>query len=93
VSVLQWATAFLPGRVSGPRRLAKLVVPATGTAYEAAGVALPDGPAKNFNMIDQDQSDNRHLDLPGDRQLARTAQFNAANRGEPGRGHQGGQRE
>ena len=68
----------------------RLVVPATGMATKAAGVACPT--ARNFNMIDQDQSDNVtsiYLVTAN----GQTAQFNAANRGEPGRGHQGGQRE
>jgi hypothetical protein len=53
-----------------------LTVPATGTATKAAGVACPT--VRNFNMIDQDQSDNVtsiYL-LNGNGQ---TAQFNAAN--------------
>jgi hypothetical protein len=54
----------------------KLVVPATGTATNAAGVACPT--VRDFTMIDQDQSDNVtsiYL-LNGNGQ---TAQFNAAN--------------
>ena len=53
-----------------------LTVPATGTATNAAGVACPT--VRNFNMIDQDQSDNVtsiYL-LNGNGQ---TAQLNAAN--------------
>jgi hypothetical protein len=53
-----------------------LTVPATGTATKAAGVACPT--VRNFNMIDQDQSDNVtsiYL-LNGNGQ---TAQMNAAN--------------
>ena len=53
-----------------------LVVPATGMATKAAGVACPT--TRNFNMIDQDQSDNvttQYL-LTANGQ---TAQFNAAN--------------
>jgi hypothetical protein len=53
-----------------------LVVPATGTATNAAGVACPT--VRDFTMIDQDQSDNVtsiYL-LNGNGQ---TAQFNAAN--------------
>ena len=53
-----------------------LAVPATGTATKAAGVACPT--TRNFNMIDQDQSDNvttQYL-LTANGQ---TAQFNAAN--------------
>ena len=53
-----------------------LTVPATGTAMKAAGVACPT--TRNFNMIDQDQSDNvttQYL-LTAD---GRTAQFNAVN--------------
>ncbi len=53
-----------------------LIVPATGTATKAAGVACPT--TRNFNMIDQDQSDNvttQYL-LTADGQ---TAQFNAVN--------------
>ena len=54
----------------------KLVVPATGTSTKAAGVPCPT--ARNFNMIDQDQSDNVTttylLTASG-----QTAQFNAAN--------------
>jgi hypothetical protein len=54
----------------------KLVVPATGTATKAAGVACPT--VRNFNMIDQDQSDNVtsiYLVTAN----GQTAQFNAAN--------------
>jgi hypothetical protein len=54
----------------------KLVVPATGTAAKAAGVACPT--VRNFNMIDQDQSDNVtsiYLVTAN----GQTAQFNAAN--------------
>jgi hypothetical protein len=54
----------------------KLVVPATGTSTKAAGVPCPT--ARNFNMIDQDQSDNvttTYL-LTANGQ---TAQFSAAN--------------
>jgi hypothetical protein len=54
----------------------KLVVPATGTATKAAGVACPT--TRNFNMIDQDQSDNVtsiYLVTAN----GQTAQFNAAN--------------
>ncbi len=54
----------------------KLVVPATGTSTKAAGMPCPT--ARNFNMIDQDQSDNVTttylLTASG-----QTAQFNAAN--------------
>jgi hypothetical protein len=53
-----------------------LTVPATGMATKAAGVACPT--TRNFNMIDQDQSDNvttQYL-LNGNGQ---TAQDNAAN--------------
>ena len=53
-----------------------LTVPATGMATKAAGVACPT--TRNFNMIDQDQSDNvttQYL-LTANGQ---TAQFNAAN--------------
>ena len=53
-----------------------LVVPATGMATKAAGVACPT--TRNFNMIDQDQSDNvttQYLLTAG----GQTAQFNAAN--------------
>ena len=54
----------------------RLVVPATGTATKAAGVACPT--VRNFNMIDQDQSDNVtsiYLVTAN----GQTAQFNAAN--------------
>ena len=54
----------------------KLVVPATGTATKAAGLACPT--VRNFNMIDQDQSDNVtsiYLVTAN----GQTAQFNAAN--------------
>jgi hypothetical protein len=54
----------------------KLVVPATGTSTKVAGLPCPT--TRNFNMIDQDQSDNVtsiYL-LNGNGQ---TAQFNAAN--------------
>ena len=54
----------------------KLVVPATGTSTKAAGMPCPT--ARNFDMIDQDQSDNvttTYL-LTANGQ---TAQFNAAN--------------
>jgi hypothetical protein len=54
----------------------KLVVPATGTSTKAAGVACPT--TRNFNMIDQDQSDNVtsiYLVTAN----GQTAQFNAAN--------------
>ncbi len=54
----------------------RLVVPATGTASKAAGVACPT--VRNFNMIDQDQSDNVtsiYLVTAN----GQTAQFNAAN--------------
>ena len=54
----------------------RLVVPATGMATKAAGVACPT--TRNFNMIDQDQSDNvttTYLLTAG----GQTAQFNAAN--------------
>jgi hypothetical protein len=53
-----------------------LTVPATGTAMKAAGVACPT--TRNFNMIDQDQSDNvttQYLLTAS----GQTAQFNAAN--------------
>ena len=53
-----------------------LVVPATGMATKAAGVACPT--VRNFNMIDQDQSDNVtsiYLVTAN----GQTAQFNAAN--------------
>jgi hypothetical protein len=55
----------------------KLVVPATGTATKAAGVACPT--VRNFNMIDQDQSDNvtsQYLLTA----TGTTAQNNAANK-------------
>ena len=54
----------------------KLVVPATGTSTKVAGMPCPT--ARNFNMIDQDQSDNvttTYL-LTANGQ---TAQFSAAN--------------
>ncbi len=54
----------------------RLVVPAAGTATKAAGVACPT--VRNFNMIDQDQSDNVtsiYLVTAN----GQTAQFNAAN--------------
>jgi len=54
----------------------KLVVPATGTATKVAGLACPT--VRNFNMIDQDQSDNVtsiYLVTAN----GQTAQFNAAN--------------
>ena len=54
----------------------RLVVPATGTSTKAPGVACP--VTRNFNMIDQDQSDNvttTYLLTAG----GLTAQFNAAN--------------
>jgi hypothetical protein len=54
----------------------RLVVPATGTATKAAGVACPT--VRNFSMIDQDQSDNVtsiYLVTAN----GQTAQFNAAN--------------
>jgi hypothetical protein len=54
----------------------KLVVPATGTSTKVPGLACPT--ARNFNMIDQDQSDNVTttylLTASG-----QTAQFSAAN--------------
>ena len=59
----------------------RLTVPATGMATKAAGVACPT--TRNFNMIDQDQSDNvttQYL-LDGNGQ---TAQDNAANTGGGG---------
>ena len=68
----------------------RLVVPATGTATKAAGVACPT--TRNFNMIDQDQSDNVtsiYL-LNGDRP------DRAVQRGQhrrAGRRHEAGQRE
>ncbi len=54
----------------------RLAVPAAGMATKAAGVACPT--TRNFNMVDQDQSDNvttQYL-LTANGQ---TAQFNAAN--------------
>ncbi len=54
----------------------RLVVPATGTATKVAGLACPT--VRNFNMIDQDQSDNVtsiYLVTAN----GQTAQFNAAN--------------
>ena len=54
----------------------RLVIPSTGTSSKVAGLACPT--ARNFNMIDQDQSDNvttTYL-LTANGQ---TAQFNAAN--------------
>ena len=54
----------------------RLVVPAPGTAPKAAGLACPT--VRNFNMIDQDQSDNVtsiYLVTAN----GQTAQFNAAN--------------
>jgi hypothetical protein len=54
----------------------KLVIPATGMSTKAAGVACPT--TRNFNMIDQDQSDNVtsiYLVTAN----GQTAQFNAAN--------------
>ncbi len=53
-----------------------LVVPATGTATKAAGVACPT--VRNFNMIDQDQSDNV-TSIYLVTAAGTTAQFNAAN--------------
>jgi hypothetical protein len=54
----------------------RLVIPATGTSTKVAGLACPT--VRNFNMVDQDQSDNVtsiYL-LNG---TGQTAQFNAAN--------------
>ena len=54
----------------------RLVVPATGMATKAAGVACPT--TRNFNMIDQDQSDNV-TSIYLVTATGQTAQFNAAN--------------
>ncbi len=56
----------------------RLVIPASGTATKVPGLACPT--VRNFNMVDQDQSDNvttQYL-LTANGQ---TAQFNAANQG------------
>ena len=60
-----------------------LVVPATGTSTKAAGVACPT--ARNFNMIDQDQSDNVTSHVPAHRQRP----DGAVQRGQPGRAGRG----
>ena len=54
----------------------RLVVPATGTATKVAGLACPT--VRNFNMIDQDQSDNV-TSIYLVTATGQTAQFNAAN--------------
>ena len=54
----------------------RLVVPAAGMATKAAGVACPT--VRNFNMIDQDQSDNV-TSIYLVTATGHTAQFNAAN--------------
>ena len=54
----------------------KLVVPATGTATKVAGLACPT--VRNFNMIDQDQSDNV-TSIYLVTATGQTAQLNAAN--------------
>ena len=54
----------------------RLVVPATGTSTKVPGLACPT--VRNFNMIDQDQSDNvTSIYLVNGN--GQTAQFNAAN--------------
>jgi hypothetical protein len=54
----------------------RLVVPATGTATKVPGLACPT--TRNFNMIDQDQSDNV-TSIYLVTATGTTAQFNAAN--------------
>jgi len=54
----------------------RLVIPASGTATKVAGLACPT--VRNFNMIDQDQSDNV-TSIYLVTATGQTAQFNAAN--------------